>query len=249
MTGLTDAAVELGRAGYRVFPVALIEGRKQPLVRWSREATSDPERIAALFRRHGRHDDLLIGLCTGDGLVVVDDDRGLAEPDEDLSQTRLARTRSRGHHHYYVAPAGEHIPNSAGKILPGIDIRGDGGFVVAPPSPGWSWVNDAPIAPLPEPVLAAIRAHAAPTRGGYGPRFEPREPGDPLVPAGARHDYLLRCAGWMVAGGLVETYGDLVAELLEHAEQVCEPPARHEERVRNVKGIARWVIDTDRRRP
>jgi hypothetical protein len=39
-----------------------------------------------------------------------------------------------GRHIYFRHPGGE-VRNSAGKVGPGLDIRGDGGYVVAPPSP------------------------------------------------------------------------------------------------------------------
>lgn len=87
----------------------------------------------------------MLAIRTGaaSGLVVVDVDpdhggrdsiahlvaRGLVPP------TRFVATGSGGLHLYYRHP-GQHakVPNSAGKLGPGIDIRGDGGYVVAPPS-------------------------------------------------------------------------------------------------------------------
>jgi hypothetical protein len=48
-------------------------------------------------------------------------------------ETYTVMTGSGGRHLYYVAPDFT-VPNSAGKIAPGVDVRGDGGMVVAPPS-------------------------------------------------------------------------------------------------------------------
>lgn len=69
-------------------------------------------------------------------------------------KTRMVVTGSGGLHVYFKYPSDGKIRNSASKIAPGIDVRGDGGFVVAPPSrhvSGGSYtyknefeINDAP---------------------------------------------------------------------------------------------------------
>ena len=40
---------------------------------------------------------------------------------------------TRGRHLYFQTPETS-VRNSAGKVAPGIDVRGDGGYVLAPPS-------------------------------------------------------------------------------------------------------------------
>jgi hypothetical protein len=87
--------------------------------------------------------------CGGAGLVVIDLDRGhgdgadgVAEFDRLLDQhgelpegVPAVRTPSNGVHLYFMQPPGiEPIGNSAGRIAPGIDVRGHHGFVVAPDS-------------------------------------------------------------------------------------------------------------------
>ena len=66
---------------------------------------------------------------------------------------------SRGHHYYFKRPEFRIVNKSA--LLPGIDIRGDGGMIVAPPSihesgHQYEWVislNDVPLADMPEWLL------------------------------------------------------------------------------------------------
>ena len=65
-----------------------------------------------------------------------------------LPATRTHRTRSGGRHYLFKHVEG--VRNSQSKIAQGIDVRGEGGFVVA-----WPAENDLDIAPWPADVLAA----------------------------------------------------------------------------------------------
>jgi hypothetical protein len=77
------------------------------------------------------------------GIVVIDIDpphggddslAGLLRQHGSLPVCRTVRTGSGGRHFYFSHP-GIAVPNDTGRRLgPGIDIRGDGGYVIAPPS-------------------------------------------------------------------------------------------------------------------
>lgn len=78
------------------------------------------------------------------GLIVVDVDEGpgkngfasLATLEDQaglISKDLVVRTGSGGQHIYLKAPSTV-VRNSASKLAPFIDIRGEGGYVVAPPS-------------------------------------------------------------------------------------------------------------------
>jgi hypothetical protein len=136
---LTAWALEYARQGYPVFPV---RSDKVPLVKWSTEATTDPDTIKSWWRRWPL---AMIGMPTGtrSGLVVVDVDvkngvdgfqtlkaLGFQMPRESVAVI----TPSGGYHFYFRAPEGEAIPTSAGKIGPGVDIRAEGGMIILPPS-------------------------------------------------------------------------------------------------------------------
>lgn len=49
-------------------------------------------------------------------------------------RTARARTGGGGSHLYFRYPAGPAVANSASFLGPGLDVRGEGGYVVAPPS-------------------------------------------------------------------------------------------------------------------
>lgn len=89
--------------------------------------------------------DANVGIVTGppSGYFVLDVDprhdgfERLAELTDvrgPLPRTRTVRTGSGGLHYAFLLPAGARITNSRGRLPVGLDIRGDGGFVVAPPS-------------------------------------------------------------------------------------------------------------------
>src|SRR5260370_22224168 len=81
-----------------------------------------------------------VGIATGNGLLVGDFDLAKGANPDDLSPYGLAHltntlavwTGSKGIHYYWDTP--EKLPNSANKIGDFIDTRGEGGYVVAPPS-------------------------------------------------------------------------------------------------------------------
>jgi len=83
-------------------------------------------------------------------------------------------TTARGRHLYFRMPNAP-VRNSAGKLAPHIDVRGDGGYTLAPPSthPGgrrYSWSVDSAgaFAAAPDWLLARVTAPAA-TNGAAAP--------------------------------------------------------------------------------
>lgn len=138
---LPVAARELARAGVPVFPC--VPGEKTPIVPSGfRRATTDPRRVQAWWRwQPGAN----IGIPTGtaSGVVVIDVDvhgvYGYA------AYARAARaglipapfatvtTPTGGQHAYFPAFAAR-VQRSWAVAKAGIDCRGDGGYVIAPPS-------------------------------------------------------------------------------------------------------------------
>ncbi len=134
------AASDYLRRGWSVIP--LRPRSKLPAIRWE---TYQRERAdgAALQRWLRRWPQLNIGIVTGavSGLVVLDLDRGhggfesleaLERVHGPLPDTVEAETGGGGRHLYFAAPHAA-LRNKAG-LAAGIDLRGEGGMVVAPPS-------------------------------------------------------------------------------------------------------------------
>jgi hypothetical protein len=240
------AALDYAAHGWAIFPVHGVSScrcgsrmsdcsspGKHPLTRrGAKDATTDARVIAGWWRRWP---DANLALATGaaSGVVVIDVDppRGelslnrLEDAGYELPETATVRTGSGGLHLYFAAPD---LPlgNSAGRLpgvgleLPGIDLRADGGYVVAPPSvhvagSGYVWIET-------EVELAEAPPWLAPTEQvpRAAPASSPVPPGSSTpyglaalsgeleelrsAPVGTRNHTLNRCAfrlGRLVAGG------------------------------------------------
>lgn len=153
-----DAALAYAAWDWPVFP--LKAHQKVPATRHGfKDATTNPARVRRWWDRHPTDN---VGLVTGDHFDVIDVDvptgmhsylELLAKESEGPGQLRPAHGRvatASGGFHLYVEPTGS--GNRAG-WRPGIDIRGKGGYVVAPPSTlgvagrAWSWSSK------PSPVI------------------------------------------------------------------------------------------------
>jgi hypothetical protein len=133
---LRDAAVAYARAGLSVHP--LPPGEKKSRLPWAHRQRELLLPGAANDHWTDNPDDN-IAIVTGalSGVVVVDVDPAHGGDPSPFQGTTpvVARTRSGGWHFYYRHP-GRPVKSCAGpnKDLPGVDVRGDGGYVVAPPS-------------------------------------------------------------------------------------------------------------------
>jgi hypothetical protein len=140
--------------------------------------------------------------------------------------TLTAQTRSGGFHLYYRSAVP--VRCSVAEVAQGVDIRGQRGFVVAPPTTGWAWVNELELAELPESLSDG--PHSARRQGGgaAGQDFELLdEVGD-----GGRNAYLARLAGWLWSQDMPED--EIESLLLEYNSVSCVPPLDPAE----VSGIA-----------
>lgn len=129
-------ARSLARDGYKVFPCDPATKRPMPGVKWRDVAATDPDRIAACWRKWP---EAMPALPTGkaNGISVVDldmhgDKDGIAayrergfDPDD---SSLIVRTAGGGLHLYFEHREG--IRNSTDPA--GIDVRGEGGYVIAP---------------------------------------------------------------------------------------------------------------------
>lgn len=151
-----SAALSLANSGYAVFPIyeATANGkcscRKSKCPRPAKHprtsdgfksATKDIEKISAWWTKNPNAS---IGVATGEisGFFALDIDpknggdgslRKLIAEHGELPTTILSLTGGGGQHYLFNYPTNIKIPNKT-NLKPGIDIRGDGGYIVVPPS-------------------------------------------------------------------------------------------------------------------
>jgi hypothetical protein len=159
-----------------------------------------------------------------------------------LPPTLQAITGGGGFHLYFRAPEGVEIRNSAGKLGAGVDVRGNGGYVLLPPSlhisgRRYAWepgLRDKGIglAPLPDWVAAAL----AEPKASKAATLNWRELAAATVVEGKRNESIAR-----FSGHLLRHYVDpcVVLELLLSWNMVhCSPPLSNKEVATTVNSIA-----------
>jgi Bifunctional DNA primase/polymerase, N-terminal/Primase C terminal 1 (PriCT-1) len=232
--------------------------RKHPYARCAPHGHKDATtNIAAIERWWGAGVPYNIGLKTGaeSGFFVLDvdprhnGDRTLSEVEQrfgPLPITPRFMTGGGGDHHLFRHP-GFVIPTKAG-IGDGLDIRGDGGYIAAPPSlhvSGRRYAvsvdhhpDDIGIAPAPTWLLELLRPvstpRGTPTMAATPERW--RKLVAEGVAEGRRNDAVARLAGHLLRPGPKNPY--LVLDLLRcWNAQRCHPPLAETELARTVKSI------------
>lgn len=169
-----DQAKELARQGFRVFPLKV--GSKEPAIgKWKERASSGPEVVHRMWSEAvtGKPIEYNIAIATGSGLGVFDIDnkngkrgaetwRRIEREIGSFPATLAVHTPNQGVHFYARDPAQRWIANSTSRLGEGVDIKGDGGYVVGPGSVidgrAYRVAADHPIAAMPEPYAALIAA-------------------------------------------------------------------------------------------
>jgi hypothetical protein len=232
------AALRYASMGFSVFPC---EPRgKEPRTRHGcKDATREPDQIRKWWTRCPESN---VAIATGaiSGMLVLDIDPRHGGDDSlatleasfgKLPGTPTVLTGGGGLHIYFRHP-GIEIPNSAGRISPGIDVRGDGGYVIAPPSVHdsgnlYHWevssrIDELTIADAPQGLLDLV---LAPARNGNSAKgFEPTAE----FKDGARNDFLYRSARSFHAK-FKSTEAEILAMLDGFNESRCKPPVSGDE--------------------
>lgn len=243
---LLQAALELASMGYLVFPC--IPNNKEPATEHGfKDASTDEEKIVAWWTDRG---DANIGIAT-ESLVVLDVDKDSGGPENpwlaalsqeqlaDLQRAPLART-PRGGRHYVFRQNGRRVPSSTAGVAEHIDIRADGGYIVAAPSylncvkdgkrirGSYAWaVALEPVTQLP-PVPTWLETLAIEQPSKRGPTAKPKSgtAADGTIPSGQRNELLSRFAYALRKSGASV---DEIFAALQVRNYRCDPPLAADE--------------------
>lgn len=180
-----------------------------------------------------------------DGFASLEklEQENVAAGGEPLPNTIVVR-RGEGAHLYFDAPPGVYIKTSGGELGEGIDIRGDGGYVVAPDSPHKSGSvytildESAPLAKAPEWLLKLVTAskptnkltsHESVLKEKTGADLEKAiaeakiylAKSDPCIEDGTSSAKLMKYAGVLRASGIPF---NTCLDLLKEFDKRCVPP-------------------------
>ena len=248
-----EAALAYARRGWAVLP--LRPRGKEPLTEHGvRDATTDPATIEAWWNRWP---DANVGIATGavSGLVVLDVDPrnggdeglrdllgrhggwGIPADEGGYPDTHTVLTGGGGQHYYFAVEG----PAPSRKLAPGVDLKGDGGYVVAPPSlhpSGQSYMAEDSTEHLPPVSAPAWILRAAGAR--KAPLYRELEGGP--VHEGQRNECLASLAGKLRRDGL--SAEEIAAALLAVNSARCLPPLPEDEVRRIADSVSRYPAGT-----
>lgn len=263
--GNLEAALAYARIGWSVFPVfGIQDGRcacgakdckslgKHPMTpQGFKDATRDEKQITSWWSAVPAAN---IGIPTGstNGIVVIDVDRknggydslvSAVEKHGSLPQTVTAKTGGGGMHYYYKYPIGRKISSKVGCPLPGMDVRAEGGFVVAAPSSHasgnpYAWAegrsphNGFPVEELPEPWIEALSAGTEKTDN-----CQPFQIPD-VIEEGRRNRTLFGFASSRRALG--NTMRSISEDTQKLNEERCKPPLSKAEVMQIIDSVDRY---------
>jgi len=157
-------------------------GKHPRISGWQTAATTDAAKISDWFRQWP---DMQIGVATGaeSNLWVLDIDgveglaslKSLEEQNGPLPLTWTIRTGSKGLQFYFLWPEalGTRTMGNRAGILPGIDTRGTGGQVVAPPSSNrngpYEVADESPVCAAPEWLVDLVASKPLPVAKPWTP--------------------------------------------------------------------------------
>lgn len=237
-----NQALKYAGLGWEVFPLhSIIDGKctcskeschspgKHPKTKNGfKDASNDSEQIKKMFQKTECNIGIRTGLSSGFWVLDIDKkNEGLElwhslEKKNGQVNTLCVKTGGGGLHFYFANPQGTEIPCKA-NIRPGIDIRGDGGYVVAPTSDHisggrYAFSNQATdllsqIQPAPDWILELIAVK--PTEAQVPQRF------DRQILEGQRNDRLFKMGIGMRRIGFNEDAID--SALQKHNTSNCTP--------------------------
>ena len=248
--------------GWPVFPLYEIAGAlcscgkpncgspgKHPRIKGGlKKATTDRIQIEKWW---GRFPASSIGIVTGEpsGLVALDIDRDKGGFDSlaqlinkigAIPDTLTQKTGGGGLHYFFSVPTVT-IRSSVGRLGSGIDIRGEGGYVVVPPSAhisgqSYMWLSDpltTPLATFPDPLIELLIPR---------PTLAVESSSHIEILEGTRNETLTSIGGKLRADG--KSRQKIKVRLAEINATRCNPPLSPQEVAQIARSVSRYPINS-----
>lgn len=250
---ILEAALKYAEQGFSVIPIST---KKKPLVSWAefqnRKATE--EEIKKWFAEFINPN---IGIVTGEisNLLVVDCDtteaiKQIEELLPDNFEGPISNTPRGGRHYYFQHCSG--LSNRAG-VLPGIDIRTVGGYIVIPPSANgsgkaYSWINNNDLTKsnatfLPVNLFNALKNAFKLSSSLYLNIIAKDMPENALFQKGRRDDDLFHYAHVLASAKEPESK---IRQVLELLARNCNPPFPEKEVYAKIESAIKRIKIKDR---
>lgn len=160
--------IEIRAALARGWALTPMRGKRPINPGWQSETPISLDDLLA-HARNGGNLGLRTGAVSGVAVIDIDPQNGGVEPEAlESTETVSVRTGGGGTHLYFKVPDGATVPNSAGEIAPGVDVKGDRGVIVFPGSvhPGtgkvYEWIVSPDECSLVEFPMDLLRAKTEP---------------------------------------------------------------------------------------
>lgn len=195
---ILNLAISYLQRGWSILPCGK---NKIPLISWKEFQTRMPteEEVKRWFKQFP---EAQVGIITGkiSNLTVVDFEKG-ADPSLIPQDTMIVSTGGGGYHYYFLYEEG--VTNKA-RILPLVDYRSEGGYVVAGGSSSekgsYEILQDLPLLPFPKDLLPVKKIDIFQSPGMSSSRgFEKRPLKEyPGFEKGQRNDEMARYIGYVL---------------------------------------------------
>lgn len=218
-------ALQYLERGWSIVPCS--PNTKVARIKWAQYQERLPEKtsVETWFANEKNNIALITGKLSG--IVVVDIDPRHGGKLDGHDNTLTVSTPSGGWHLYYQHP-GFDIPNSAGLHGPGVDVRGDGGYVVMPPSViNGIWYKptiNCDIRPLPQRFLKPPPQPEATTQRQINNRTPVLELVTNGVVEGGRNNAIAKIAGHYARKDMSIDIALLSIQALNRSGETIKPP-------------------------
>lgn len=223
-------ALKYAKLNFKVFPLKVNSKSEQVCKSWKNEATTDEKLIRTMWKNNYN-----VGVVTGNGLVVIDVDvkNGkdgrlvFNEYAKNFPETFTVKTPNGGYHYWYLVDRA--IPCKV-NLYEGIDIRGNGGYILSPGSIvdniEYVAIKDIPIAQANDAVYEFLNSKPVVTN---------RKENLNTIEQGCRNDTLFKEACGLQSRGFSDEA--ILACILKENEVRCESPLPDNEVIRIVDSV------------